>query len=69
MLFCTNSTVNSQSKALIGLDIRGRVCNGGRDLCSANKISQPDNNISSEKTGQSSFVLTIVRNSITAVSL
>ncbi len=55
----------AQAQQPIGFDLRGRDCNGGLGICSANKTSGPNNNISIEKTGQSTFVLTILRNSLT----
>ncbi len=64
LLFATFSTY-AQSAAPIGFDIRGRDCSGGLGLCSANKMSDPNNNIAIQKTGKNAFVLTLLRSSLT----
>lgn len=57
--------VHSQSPAPIDFDIRGRDCSGGLGFCSANKTSYPNNNVVVQKTGMNTFVLTILRSSLT----
>lgn len=64
-LLCTNLSTFSQSAAPIGFDIRGRDCAGGLGLCSASKTNGPNNDITVLKTGEKTFVLTILRNSLT----
>ncbi|MEM0517996.1 MULTISPECIES: hypothetical protein [Aequorivita] len=63
LLYATFATY-AQSAAPIGFDIRGRDCSGGLGLCSANKMSSPNNNISIQKTGENVFVLAINRSSL-----
>lgn len=64
-MLCTNFAAYTQSAAPIGFDIRGRDCNGGLGLCSVNKMSTPNDNLSIQKIGENTFVLAINRSSLT----
>lgn len=64
-LLCSYFTAHSQSKAPIGFDIRGRDCAGGGGLCSVNKTSSPNNDIDIQKLNKNTFVLNILRASLT----
>ena len=64
-ILCTTFPVYSQSLAPIHFDIRGRDCDGGIGICSAKKTNKSDGNISIQKIDEDTFVLSILRASLT----